>query len=113
MQKNATCTIFREGKNSIYERIPAGCVFWQENSGINIQKYGAQNANKVTIFIPIPQNFEPKTGDLIMNGDVELEVDTPEKIAVLGENYNVFTIMSVDKNDYGSPRLRHWEVGAK
>lgn len=113
MVTNSACTIYKLQKENVYERVPIAAVFWQENAGISFQKYGPQNANRVTIFIPIPQNFEPEVGDFILKDNIETELDGSKKVSVFMQEHAVFRIMTVDKNDYGSPPLRHFEVGAK
>ena len=96
-------------------------VFWDDSLGVNLDS-GYENADKVNIFIPFDKNDlsnykEPKqyngigwtlqNGDFIIKGDVvETEVNGIKDL----KNYEVFEITVIDKKDFGSPNMQHFEI---
>lgn len=113
MITNGSCTVYnRIGKTEAYTRIFTPACMWQDVSGYTVQKYGTANANKATVFIPLTVP-EPQKDSLILRGECTLEIDgTTHKSSELLP-LGALKIVTVDKNDFGSPALQHWEVGAK
>lgn len=119
MYTNADCTIYhriynREKRTESYRRRVIQGVFWEDRKGANVIKSGMEKADKATIFIPFSVGgFDLKVGDRIVRGTADLEIDG-SKISVLEDTYeDVLVVTSVDRMDYGSPDLQHWEVGGR
>lgn len=119
MYTNADCTIYhrvydREKRTESYQRRVIEGVFWEDHKGANVIKSGMEKADKATIFIPFSVDpFVLKPGDRIVRGAVDLEIEGG-KISVLEDTYeDVLVVTSVDRMDYGSPDLQHWEVGGR
>lgn len=113
MYTNTSCTIYSPALNGAYIRSVCPAVFWEETIGYNVQKFGEANANKATVFIPLSADIEPKKGDFIVKGTLELVID-----GVLHKSNELLTngalrIITACKNDFGSADLHHWELGLK
>jgi hypothetical protein len=96
-------------------------VFWDDSLGINLNA-GYDNADKVNVYIPFTKNDlteykEPKeyngkgwtlqNGDFIIKGDVDIqEVEGIKDLKA----YEVFEITVVDKKDFGSYNMQHFEI---
>lgn len=87
-------------------------VFWDNCKGANVKKSGMDTADSVTVFIPLSSSsIEPKIGDYIVKGIVKEEFT---KITELSKKYSdSHVITKVDRKDFGSSVMRHWEVGGK
>lgn len=84
-------------------------VFWDNCKGANVKKSGMETADSVVVFIPLANMIAIKVGDYIVKGLVEDEVT---KITDLEKKYqDVHVVTKVDKKDFGSASMRHWEVG--
>lgn len=108
------------------------------SQAVTVSDKGLLSANKITCFVPIKYKsnkvfkepgefsrialndkekyFTFKNGDLIVKGLVDFELSPYErgkKIEDLSKLYEVGTIISVIKNDFGNINLQHWEIGAK
>lgn len=63
--------------------------------------------------------FIANSQDLIIKGIIDYDIDNTNKntisesLSYLRNNYNVMTISVVDEKDYGSERMKHWEIGGK
>ncbi len=101
MITNAVCTVVRadEGEYKIIGNYP--CM-WQETESYEVKKYGAENADKATIFIP-DLSADVKKEDCIFRGEITGEINLNEAL----------TVMSVTRYDYGSGYMQHLEVGAR
>lgn len=118
-------------------------VMLQNAKADNVNKSGLVNADSATLFIPfnvtavdadgVPKTFlKPKefmrSADktshwtLISQGMesdhdcyfVKGEVVDELSYSYMRENYDdVYKVTSVDFRDFGSPNMRHWQVGAK
>jgi hypothetical protein len=136
MRTNADITIYnryfdKETRLDKYQRTVLKGVFWDEVKAVNRIQSGLEDADKVTIIIPFsvttdkkyvpPKAFDrlpDKTGyftlqegDRVVRGDINFEITG--KVSDLDKEYEAYTITSVDTKDFGSPHMRHWEVGAK
>lgn len=113
-------------------------VMLQESKGVNVRESGLQGADAVNLFIPFsveavdgatgkakqyvgPQEFwkaEDKSGlwTLSVDGNggttffVKGEKVTDNETVALAYD-GCFSVSKVDAMDYGSPSMRHWEVG--
>lgn len=128
MMTNASMSVFNKcvepsTKEVSYKKAPLLDVFWDDSLGINLNA-GYENADKVNIYIPFDKNEddmknykEPKeyngngwtlqNGDFIIKGDVvETEVDGIKDLKA----HEVFEITVVDKKDFGSYNMQHFEI---
>lgn len=102
-------------------------VFWDEKKATNRLQSGLESADHVLLLIPFksvdmdeyinPKDFEGKegtftlkVGDRVVKGAVEYEINRGSD---LDKEFEAFTITSIDKKDFGSCSMRHFEVGAK
>lgn len=99
---NTECTVFRYDDEK-YVSVWQGECMWQEVKGIEVKKYGAENADKAVIFIP-DINADIREKDIIIRGKC-CDGDHAAR--------NGLTVMSAAKNDFGSADMRHIELGAR
>lgn len=136
MITNSNITIYNRYFNSTtrldsYQRTILQGVFWDDKKAVNQIQSGLQDADEVLIIIPFsvnsdkqyisPKEFEKledrtgyftlREGDRVVRGAIDFEITG--KVSDLDKEYEAFTITSVDTKDFGSPHMRHWEVGAK
>lgn len=132
MQTNTNITIYNKyfdktTRADKYKRIVINSVFWDENKAVNRIQSGLDSADKLLVVIPFrnavqasylnPKEFEGiegtftlQAGDRIVKGAIDYEITT--KVTDLDKEYEAYTITSVDTKDFGSPHMRHWEIGA-
>lgn len=130
MLTNANITIFNryiENRETKYQRSYIYDVHWEDNQGANILQSGLTSADHSKIYIPfdsctnyvLPSEFKKnrqgnvtlQPEDIVVKGIIDEEFTT---VKALEKNYDfVRTITTVDTRDYGSQKMRHWEVGAK
>lgn len=128
MMTNTSMSLFNKyteptTKNVSYKKKLVKEVFWDDSLGINLNA-GYENADKVNIYIPFDKNeedlksyIEPKqyngNGWTIQNGDFIIKGDV-DKTEVGGikdlKNYEAFEITVVDKKDFGSYNMQHFEI---
>ena len=133
MYTNADVTIYNRylditTRLDKYRRTVVKNVFFDEKKASNRLKSGLESAAHVLLLIPfdytskakfvsekefkgLDNTFTLKTGDKVIKGNIEYEID--RKPSELDELYETFTITSVDSKNFGSSHMRHWEVGAK
>lgn len=128
MMTNTKMSVFNRYKepftnNVSYKKHVVEHVFWDDSLGINLNT-GYENADKVNIYIPFDKNKsdlenykEPKqyngngwtlqNGDFIIKGEVaESEVDGIKDLKA----YEAFEITVIDKKDFGSYNMQHFEI---
>lgn len=135
MYSNADVTIYnkyidRRTRTDAYKRTVIKNVFFDEKKATNRLQSGLKDADQVLLLVPFnhdspaeyalpvefreledkSKNFTLQNGDRIVKGDIDYEVTG--KIADLDKSYQTFTITSVDAKDFGSKKMRHFEVGA-
>jgi hypothetical protein len=115
-------------------------VFLDQSKGVNVRESGLESADAATLYIPFsvhatdgltgnekrfaePVEFvkaadktglwtlEPGRNTFFIKGSVVAPGET-EMHTQLGHD-GVYTVTKVDAKDYGSPSMRHWEVGGK
>jgi hypothetical protein len=136
MYTNSNITIYnsyfdKATRTNKYQRTVLYGVFWDCKKAMNRLQSGLENADEVLIAIPFtvssnrqyiaPKEFERlddksnhftlKEEDRIVQGEIDFEITG--KVSDLDKQYEAFTITSVDTKDFGSPHMRHWEVGAR
>lgn len=132
MYTNTNITLYNRYLDKIerldaYKRTIIKNVFWDEKKAVNRLQSGLIDADHILALIPFeslvmgdyvaPKEFKGEegtftfqTGDRIVKGEVTLDITKPTD---LDKQYDAFTITSVDKKDFGSKNMRHFELGAK
>lgn len=103
-------------------------VFMDAAKAANVRTSGLEGADSVNLFIPFgvdaektyvdPKEFEKaadksnlwtlRVGDFFVKGEVVEDKD----FQYINANYDdVYRITKVDKKDFGSKSMQHWEVG--
>lgn len=104
MITNGNCTVIRPDDNGEYFIVGTYPCMWQEVEGYEVKKYGEDNADKATIWVP-DISADVKKHDHIVRGELaeisEFDPDT------------ALTVMSAAKRDYGSDEMQHIEIGAR
>lgn len=95
-----------------WERYIIENVMWQGGKGASINK-GYEKANDISIFIPYNINdnladIPISIGDIVVKGIVENDITKQSDLNI--DNYNITTLIN---NDYGSPNMKHIQIGAK
>lgn len=120
------CVFNRTKKDGVikYKKHVIAYVFWDDIQSV-ANSTGFDKDNKVDVFIPFNKNDlteyqEPKKydgngwtlkeGDFIIKGNVpEIEIDGIKDLSA----YDTFEITTVDKKDFGSYNMQHFEVKGK
>ena len=104
MPTNSDCTIVRTDDSGEYFIVGTYPCMWQEVEGYEVKKYGEDNADKVSVWVP-DMTADVKKHDRIIRGKLgdisEFDSDT------------ALTVMSASKLDYGSEEMQHVEIGAR
>lgn len=138
MTFNAKCTIYLY--NGVgYDRFVVPYCHYQENKASNVVKSGLQNADGVTVYIPLDclvltpdstlvpavdlfpgkLNIPKHTAqDMLIKGECDFVFDNTDQRTVSEsmKKFNSFdfhTIMSVDVKDYGSKPLQHIKISGR
>lgn len=137
MITNADMTLYNQipgPDGPTWQRTQIKGVFWEDGKKVNVGETGLVSADLTVVFIPFSntagylkpvefrrakdrtEHFTLDNGDIVVRGLTDFEL-TSEKGAnekALRQQYDdVMTIVSVEKNDFGSPEMQHWEVTAK
>ncbi len=117
MYTNADMTLYKKEydtttKKEKWVRHEIKNVFWDSAQGANIIKSGMSTADSVTVFVPLANiSIEPKTGDYIVKGIIQEEFI---KITDLTKKYaDAHVLTTVDKKDFGSKHMQHYELGGR
>ena len=99
---------------------------WQESKAANVLKSGNQNADGITVYIPADvwiANIKIGTlntvKDIIIKGECDFTFNNSsdnaasESLKSLRENYEIHTIMNIDRKLYGMPDLQHIKISAR
>lgn len=133
------CTIYHfDGVG--YSKFYVPHCHYQENKASNVVKSGLQNADSVTVYIPLdsliitPSNsllpakdifpnmkIIPKkpSQDLFVKGYCDFDFDNKDQRSVsesmkeFSKDYEYHTIMSIDIKDYGAKRLQHIKISGR
>lgn len=121
MYTNADITVYTHADG--YKRHEIEGVFWDESKQSNMIKSGLSTIDAITIYIPfesIPFGVNFTTAkDHIIKGIVNDEIDNTSQqtysasLNALKAKYDVFTLSTRDKKDFGSEDMRHYELGCK
>ena len=123
--------VYDEDKGyDLYQRTVIKGVHFEDSKGANVIKSGLENADRASIYVPFKADmsrqylspiefkklddkskyFTFEKGDRLIKGDIDFEPTTEKSI---DENFDAFTITSVDIFDFGSEKMRHFELGAR
>lgn len=110
MITNAGCTVYQKISKDEYKRtfVPKCC--WQEISSIMIKTTGTKDTGQVQMYIPIKAIDDIAVGDLVVKGEVRAEIGSQAQLKAVMDEYNVYKVIAVDKKDYCSKDLQHWEL---
>lgn len=104
-------------------------VFWRATRGVVRGTDGDSEEDNAVLLIPFdftssreyidPKGYQAKSnpeeyftlneGDLIVEGTLDIDIDLED----LESHSEVYVITNVTINDYGSPNMRHFKVGAR
>lgn len=119
MQINTDLTLYSryiEGGLEKWTRTVIEHVHWENRKAANVIASGLIDANAVDVYIPLHGRAETitiKPGDVIAEGIVTKTINTEYTMTDLRKAYSdVVTVKSVDRYDFGSPRMRHIQIGA-
>lgn len=118
MITNGPLTIYHKSGLDVVTRLEVWTRYNYDNvwffggKGAGIDK-GYDNANDVQIRIPYDKNPELnienfKIGDIIVKGDLDLDIETQQD---LGQNYEIYNITSMRNNNFGISK--HIHLGGK
>lgn len=128
-----TITLYNYTKAG-YNRTVLRGVLWEDTKAKNINKTGSAAVDSARVLIPFsvdsggatykhPSEYQAdsdgawtmqtKQKDFIVRGECPFIPIAGGSIAELTTNYDALTVTSVTTCDFGSPAMRHWEVGAK
>ena len=114
----------------VYQKTVIYGVHFEHSLNTNVIKSGLENADSGFVVIPFncvmsrryiePFRFRKlddksmyftfEKGDRIVKGILDFEINSEKS---LDENYDAYTITKVDVMDYGSPNMRHFELGVR
>lgn len=119
MQTESHLTLYsRSVKDNVeqWERSIIHNVHWENREAVNVLMSGLSSANSVHVYIPMANRKQPiiiKSGDIVVRGIVTKEISKTYRIRNLREDYSeVVRVTSIDKYNYGDPRMHHLEIGA-
>lgn len=122
MLTNTDLTLYSRSNDqsgASYTRTVITEVQWESRKAANQIASGMIQANKYRVFIPtfgrvdIIEALSIKAEDVIVEGIVTKEITSSYTIKDLRAEYDdVAVIKSVDYKKFGSPQLRHLEIGA-
>ena len=128
MLNNEDCTLFLKNGNG-FDSVYIPRCHWQESKASNVLKSGLQNADGITVYIfvkdiddDLKHTLETRRNaaqDIIVRGECNFTFDnsTPQAAAqslkTLNAEYDVHTVMHIDKLLYGSPDLQHFKLSAR
>lgn len=128
MLNNEDCTLFLKNGNG-FDSVYIPRCHWQESKASNVIKSGLQNADGITVYIfaediddDLKSTLESRRNaaqDIIVKGECNFMFDnsTPQAAAqslkTLNADFDVHTVMSIDKLLYGSPDLQHFKLSVR
>lgn len=111
MVTNGSATLYHK-TGSGYTRTFIAAVCWQGAESAAMSVNGKKNAAETEIYIPFSVfSGEIAAGDYLVRGDCPFIY--ADGITGLIKEYHPLTIMTVERCDYGSAELQHWEVSGK
>ena len=128
MLNNEDCTLFLKNGNG-FDSVYISRCHWQESEASNVIKSGLQNADGITVYIFVEdideelkhtlETRKKAAQDIIVKGECNFTFDnsTPQtavqSLKTLNAEYDVHTVMHIDKLLYGAPDLQHFKLSAR
>ena len=124
MITNADITYYSCDKNGKFTRYEIHGVHWEETKQANVLKSGMTTIEGVKVFIPaehLPDGLKFNAGkDIVVKGITDFEFDNTSQQTISAslktlkeQNDKVLTVSIVDEKMYGSPWMRHVQLGCK
>lgn len=123
-----SCTVYIKNGNG-FDRCFVPACHWQERKASNVLKSGMTSADGVVVYIFLKDADEELQAlltarknaaeDLIVKGECPFTFDnsTPQSasqsLKTLHAEYDVHTVMSLDRLLYGSRELQHFKLSAR
>lgn len=120
MTTNADITIYhrtvdQNTRLDAYDRHTVSRVLWEACKAANVIDSGMEDSDAFRVYVPWVhvRNAVIAVGDIVVRGVCEKEISAEYSVAALLKEHFGFLVTSVDKKDYGSPVLWHYEIGGK
>lgn len=120
MKTNSDLTIYHKSVDSstrteVWTAYQVNQILWENRKAANVIRSGLLEADSVAVYVPfareLPDDLKP--GDVLVKGLVYDQIDSSFTISDLKRKYtDVVVVRSVDRMDYGSLHLQHWQIGA-
>ena len=126
--RNEGCTLFLKNGNG-FDSVYIPRCHWQESKASNVIKSGLQNADGIIVYIfveglddelkSVLESRRNAAQDIIVKGECNFMFDnsTPQAAAqslkTLNADFDVHTVMNIDKLLYGSPDLQHFKLSVR
>lgn len=133
MITNADMTIYNKyfdkaSRMDKYKRHSITNVFWDDVEGASRLRSGLEQSDKVLVIVPFESypegsfigfkgysgeegTFTFQVGDRIVKNVIGFDIDN--RPAELDKRYLAYTITSIDRKDFGSSKMHHWEIRGK
>lgn len=117
MKTNTSMTIYSKSVADhveIWTRSTVDAVEWENAKIANSMASGVIEADKVVVYVPFTQGeINVKPEDYLVRGKVTDEISSQFTISDLRKKYaDVVVVRSVNRLDFGSSALQHWQIGA-
>ena len=128
MLDNETCTLYIKDGNGFNAYFVERC-HWQESKASNVVKSGLQNADGIIVYIfveglddelkSVLESRRNAAQDVIVKGECNFTFDNSkpqtaaQSLKTLNAEYDVHTVMHIDKLLYGSPDLQHFKLSVR
>lgn len=122
MRTNTAMTLYSKAivaGDEVWTRSVVDAVEWENadiaNNSSRVGSAGVLEADQVTVFIAfsVAPNLVINPGDYIAMGELDDEITSGFTITNLRRTYrDVAVVRRVNRLDFGSYAMQHWEVGA-
>lgn len=104
-------TVFNKQDKGYVPTILNG-VHWEESQAFSSIRNGKRSEDSLFLIIPYMQNKGCiiQKGDIVIKGKFTNPIKSKTDLEPKG---NAYTVTAVDFLDFGSLRMRHWEVTAR
>lgn len=98
----------------VWTRSQVKGVLWEDRKAANVIRAGQLESDRVAVYIPLERGeINIQIGDVLVKGLVGDAISSTFTISDLKRKHpNVASVRSVDKMDYGSSHLQHYQIGA-
>ena len=122
MRTNTAMTLYSKAivsGDEVWTRSVVSAVQWENadiaNNSSRVGSAGVLEADQVTVFIQfkVAPTLIINPGDYIVKGEVDDEINSQFTITNLRRTYrDVAVVRRVNRLDFGSYEMQHWEIGA-